>query len=51
LRGLIYIPVFGMVFYFREKTTVYIWIPFFLFSSGGLDRREEERGFSDRYHS
>jgi hypothetical protein len=32
-----------MVFYFREKTTVYIWIPFFLFSSGVLNRREERK--------
>ena len=32
-----------MVFYFREKTTVYIWSPFFLFLSGVLTRREERK--------
>ena len=32
-----------MVFYFRETTTVYIWIPFFLFSSGVLNRRGERK--------
>jgi hypothetical protein len=32
-----------MVFYFREKTTVYIWIPFVPISSGVLSRREEKK--------
>jgi uncharacterized membrane protein len=34
LRGLIHIPVFGMVLYFRGKTKTYMLVSFFLLSGG-----------------
>ncbi len=45
-----HIPVFGMVFYFREQTS-FIWSSFFLFSRWFTAEQEREEGCHSRCHS